>query len=89
MINARGGERALADKGYADPNYFIFPQFNVPNARHKLIMARHETVNRRLKQFGVLGQVFRHKLQLHPRCFKAVINLTELMIENGEPLFDV
>lgn len=85
------GERALADKGYTDEQYFINPihHNNLAVARQKEIMARHETVNRRLKQFGVLGTRFRHQLRRHPMCFHAVVNLTELMIENGESLYAV
>ena len=37
------------------------------DARH-----RHETVNRRLKVFGVLDERFRHDLSLHSQCFRAV-----------------
>jgi hypothetical protein len=32
---------------------------------------------------------FRHSLNLHPCFFHAVTNLTQPMIENGEPLFCV
>jgi hypothetical protein len=49
-------------------------------------MTRHETVNRRLKQFYCINLRFRHSLHLHPRFFHAVVNLTQLMIEIGEPL---
>ena len=84
------GERALADAGYRDDDYFIYPGCAaIPNVQQKEIMARHETVNRRLKQFGVLGKRFRHQVRLHPICFHAVLNLTAIMIDNGEPLYDV
>jgi hypothetical protein len=53
------------------------------------MMARHETVYRRLKQFGILKQIFRHPLEKHPRCNGAVINIVEIMIENNEPLYNV
>ena len=53
------------------------------------VQARHETVNRRLKQFFVLGYRFRHRISRHSSCFHAVANLTQLMIENGEPLFEL
>lgn len=52
-------------------------------------MSRHETVNRRMKQFQALKQVFRHNITKHPMVFYAVANLTQLMIENGEPLFKI
>lgn len=44
------GERAMADKGYKDEKHFILPNAQNTNL-HGLIMARHETLNRRLKQF--------------------------------------
>ena len=68
----------VADDGYNDRNYFI---------HNKKIMARHETVNRRLKQFSVLNQVFRHQRHLHPQCVHAVANITQVMIANGERLY--
>jgi len=84
------GEKALADKGYRDPN-FVYPGApgSMSNRRQKDIMARHETVNRRFKEFGVLGSRFRHKLTLHPICFYAVVNITQISIECGNTLFSV
>lgn len=82
------GERTLADKGYNDSNYFILP--NVYNSKqHKLIMSRHETVNRRLKQFRILKQEFRNSIEKHPIVFHAVANITQLTLMNGHPLFSV
>jgi DDE superfamily endonuclease len=86
----KDGERALADRGYRD-FHFITPYGVdlIPAVRQKEIMARHETVNRRLKQFKVLGDRFRHEVTKHPICFHAVVNITELMIINGHPLYTV
>lgn len=81
-------ERALADKGYKDDSFFILPK-NGNSEKHNLIMSRHETVNKRLRQFQILKMEFRHNRQKHPIIFHAVANLTQLMIENGEPLFSV
>ena len=53
------------------------------------VRARHETANKRLKQWGVLSQVFCHDLKKHSICFQAVAVLTQLLIENGEPLFQI
>ena len=36
-----------------------------------------------------MKNVFRHVLTLHPSFFRAVVNLTQLMIDNGEPLYEV
>ena len=85
----RVGEKAVADKTYRD-EHFVNP-FNDPNsaALQKTIMARHETVNKRVKQFRVLQNCFRHAVDKHQICFYAVCNLTQLMIMNGEPLYQI
>lgn len=88
IYNLDPNELTLADKGYPDQQYFITPTEENGN-RHKEIMARHETVNKRLKQFKVLRERFRHNLQKHPRCFYAVANITEILIENGYPLYSI
>jgi len=81
-------EKALADKGYPDSSFFILPtQQN--QERHELIMSRHETINKRIKQFNVLTVPFRHDLSKHKICTHSVINVTQLVIENEEPLFSV
>ena len=79
-------ERVVADKGYNDPNYFDVPIGNADHQKRQ-ILARHETVNHRIKKFCCMNNRFRHKLYLHHLFFHAVINLNQLMIENGEPLF--
>lgn len=80
------GEKTVADHGYNDPQYFIRKTAN--NIKlHTRIMSRHETVNKRMKQFKILKNVYRNKLEKHPIVFHAVANLTQLMIENGHPLF--
>lgn len=82
------GEMTIADKGYNDALYFI--QKTPRNVEtHSLIMSRHETVNKRMKQFNILRYPYRHTLNKHPQVFQAVANLTQLMIENGQPLFSV
>lgn len=81
-------ETIIADRGYNDPNYFDFPNGNAADQQKRQILARHETVNRRIKQFSYcMSSRFRHSLQLHPRFFHAVVNVTQLMIESGEPLY--
>ena len=51
--------------------------------------ARHETINRRLKTWGILKQVFRSKLAKHHIAFRSVLVLEEIAIENGHPPFQV
>lgn len=53
------------------------------------VRARQETVNKRFKQWGILRQVYRNDLCDHRHVFVAVCVITQLAIENGEPLFSV
>ena len=52
------------------------------------VRSRHETVNKRFKQWGILRQVFRHDLANHRNVFAASCVVTQLAIENGDPLFE-
>lgn len=88
------GERVEADKGYrGEPQAVALPGEELENPkRHeekRTARARHETMNRRLKHWGCLFHVFRHDLRKHARIFQSVAVITQLAIENGEPLFGV
>ena len=52
----------------------------------KKIMARHESVNERIKNYAVMSEVFHRPVTEHCKVFKCCINLVQLAIENGEPL---
>jgi hypothetical protein len=93
-------EMALADGGYADGYNFFETPTGHNNADQKMkavARARHETINRRFKMWGVLGQRFRGKPHNHSKFFNAVANLTQFLImvhgnntdENERPLFDI
>lgn len=56
---------------------------------HKLLRARHETVNERLKNFNIIKHIFRHHVSLHSLVFHSVANLTFLLIDHGDDLFEV
>lgn len=85
------GERAEADLGYrGEPETIELPlsghvSTHAAKARSRL---RHETCNRRFKQWACLDQRFRHSFELHGSCFTAVAVLTQLSIESGKSLFD-
>lgn len=81
------GEKTIADRIYKDTNFFILPN-NQNKKVHKRILARHETVNKRLRHFAILKNTFRHDITKHPMVFHAVVNVTQVILENGEPLFD-
>lgn len=86
VLSVNQGEKTMADKGYNDSNFFILP--NEVNSRmHKRIMSRHETLNKRIRQFNILSHTYRHDIKKHPMIFHAVVNITQIKIENGEPLF--
>jgi hypothetical protein len=53
------------------------------------VRGRHETLNGRLKNWGILSQVFRHHITMHGDVFWACTVVTQLTVENGEPLFEV
>jgi hypothetical protein len=88
------GERVEADGGYVgNPEFVVAPDASVGEERARMkkrIRSRQETVNKRFKQWGCLKQVFRHNDDLarrHSSCFRAVAVITQLSIEDGEPLF--
>jgi hypothetical protein len=89
------GERVEADDGYLAE----FPlACKCPGAlftrqdQKKMcgrLRRRHETINKRLKIFGCLTIRFRHSAAKHAACFRCAAVLTQLLIKNGEELFDV
>lgn len=91
------GERVEADDGYVGEDPLRVktthgavhnpdPQVKYVRARVRL---RHETVNKRIKQFECMKTVFRHAVEFHGTCFRACAVLTQLSINNGNPLFEV
>jgi hypothetical protein len=88
-------ERVEADEGYMGEfathvkpgsDYAATLDFKIMQERVRL---RHETVNKRLKQFGSLRKRFDHSIFQHSCCFYAAAVLTQFAIEDGEPLFEV
>ena len=88
------GERVEADNGYvghADkikcPNNDCNPAEN--EEMQARVRSRHETFNARLKFWGILGQVYRHNILKHSSVFYACAVITQLIVANEEPLFEV
>ena len=88
-------ERVEADAGYkahdlqfARTPYSLWNKDRMPELRN-CVQARHETVNRRFKQYGSLQQRFRHDWKLHCNVFCAVAVITQVAIKSGEKLFDI
>jgi hypothetical protein len=53
------------------------------------VRARHETLNGRLMNWGIISQVFRHNIMMHCVLFWACAVVMKLTIQDGEPLFEV
>ena len=49
-----------------------------------VVRARHETVNARLKVFGILNQRFRHNLEKHGLVMHSAAVIVQIMISNGD-----
>ena len=85
------GEKALGDGTYLDIK--CVSKKDGLNYIHRRAMARtrarHESINRRLKQFKCLGSRYRHDLKKHHLVFQAVITLTQLDIDIGNIPFQI
>ena len=82
----------IGDGGYNyDYQYFITPTGHHTRLDYMMavVQARHETVNRRFKTWGILSQTFCHDINKRGDIFSAIINLEQLQIENGRPLFQL
>ena len=85
-------EFVIADEGYFDGyNYCITPTgfHSYADRQRACIRSRHETVNRRYKEWGALRQKFRHGLEKHGLVFRAITNIIQMGLETDEPLFKV
>ncbi len=88
------GERVEADEGYrGHPDKIKCPGNDANPMENRgmqgRVRARHKTLNGQLKNWGVLSQVFRHHIMMHGDVFRACAVVTQLTVENGEPLFEV
>ena len=88
------GDWVEVDEGYhGHPDKIKCPGNNVNPAENwamqERVRARHKTLNGRLKTWGILSHVFRHRITMHGDVFWACMVVTQLTIKNGEPLFEV
>ena len=65
------GEMYVADGGYRGGIHSETPNGlnNLDQRMKQVVRARHETINRRFKQFNILAKVFRHTTKKTPHCF--------------------
>ena len=83
------GERVVADEGYVGHADKIVCPTNAGNPPELQRMqgrarARHETLNGRLKNWGILSQTFRHRIHLHGTVFRACAVILQVGIMQGE-----
>lgn len=89
----RDGEFYLADGGYINRSAPVITKWTIPR-RHRrrmnAIMARHEIINRKFKNWGILEHRFRHQESAHAAVFHAIAVMTQIEIETaGMHIFDV
>lgn len=86
-------ERVVADGGYRDADeettetpsgYNTYDQYMKSMAR-----ARHETLNRRFKQYKILGSRYRGEIVDHKYIMLAIANIVQLDVEYGNAPFMV
>lgn len=88
-------EKIEADDGYSGdhPAFCICPKGYATRTDQKKLRGRvrmrHEHVNERMKNFQCLVRRFRHSIEQHSACFRAVAVLTQLAIESGKPMIDM
>jgi hypothetical protein len=85
------GEKVEADNGYPGKRGTVRTANDyvsqVDKKAKQRARARHETVNRRLKQFNCLKAVYRHDQDKHWMVFTAVAVCTQLSFDYGEHPF--
>ena len=89
-------EQAAADNGYDGEESLVTPirdsELSDVEKRYnrwiRRLLARHENVNKRLKDFKILTTIFRHSENYHNTCFMACAVLTQLSMQ-VEPIHDI
>jgi hypothetical protein len=88
------GECVGANNGYMEhankikcPNNNCNPAENL--GMQGMSRSCHETLNRHLKNWGILEKVYRHDIMVHGLVFHACGVITQLAIASGKPLFQV
>ena len=83
-------EYYLADAGYRCGNGPAITRNALPLHRQPTfdrLMARHETINRRFKEFAILGTKYRHEEEKHEDIFRCIAVLVQLDILHGHLVF--
>jgi DDE superfamily endonuclease len=88
----RPHEFYVADKGYKSAYGPAIMEKDVPQDRReefRTIRARHETINRRFKEFGILGNTYHHEEEKHGEIFRCIAVLVQIDIEHGKLSFQI
>lgn len=89
------GERVEADDGYLAeaPQYCRCPSglasLEAQKRMRGRLRMRHEAINERLKNFQCLTLRFRHGIEKHSCCFRAIAVITQLALNGGEEFMDM
>lgn len=84
------GERIVADSGYHNkgdrPEVFYTKRGDrsIRDRQMSVVRSRHETVNRRFKEFKAMQSVFRHDVKKHQMVMYAIAILVQVKIEDSE-----
>ena len=84
------GERAEADGGYdGEPMLIDLPTEGCFSGKRQKyikqrVRSRHETLNRRFKQFFCLQRCFRHNIKMHKICLFAAVVIVQLENKFGD-----
>jgi hypothetical protein len=91
-MRLRPNEYYLADKGYRCGAGPAIMREALPVGRRPefdTLMARHETINRRFKEFAILGGRYRHEEHKHGEIFRCIAVLVQIDIEHGNLSFEI
>ena len=89
------GERVEADDGnLADcPDFCRCPggltSLRAQRRMRGRLRMRHEAINQRMKTFKCLEHRFRHGIEKHSACFRAIAVVTQLGLNGGEGFMDM
>ena len=88
------GKMVIADRGYrGEANNELCTPNTFDEAKVKLFKrrarARHESVNKKIKDFDILEHRFRHSVTKHQRVFEAVVVIVQMDMDNGLQLFTI
>jgi len=94
FLELEPGERVEADEVYrGHPDKIKCPGNDANPAENRAMQGRvrghHETLNGRLKNWGILSHVIRYHITRHGDVFRACAVVTQLTAKNGKPLFKV